>query len=429
MSNYKFETLQLHVGQEQPDPATDARAVPIYQTTSYVFRNSRHAADRFGLADPGNIYGRLTNSTQDVLEKRVAALEGGTAALAVASGAAAITYTIEALAANGGHIVAQKTIYGGSFNLLEHTLPQYGVETTFVDAHNLAEVEGAIKENTRAIYLETLGNPNSDIPDIDAIAKIAHRHGLPLVIDNTFGTPYWIRPIEHGADIVVHSATKFLGGHGTTLGGVIVEAGKFDWKASGKYPGIAAPNPSYHGVSFYDVVGPAAFVTYIRAILLRDTGASISPFNAFLLLQGVETLSLRLDRHAENTAKVVEYLRNHPLVEKVNHPSLPDHPDHAVYQRYFPNGGASIFTFEIKGGQKEAWAFIDHLQIFSLLANVADVKSLVIHPASTTHSQLSAEELEDQGIRPNTIRLSIGTEHIDDILADLEAGFDAVRKL
>ena len=429
MSNYKFETLQLHVGQEQPDPATDARAVPIYQTTSYVFRNSRHAADRFGLADPGNIYGRLTNSTQDVLEKRVAALEGGTAALAVASGAAAITYTIEALAANGGHIVAQKTIYGGSFNLLEHTLPQYGVETTFVDAHNLAEVEGAIKENTRAIYLETLGNPNSDIPDIDAIAKIAHSHGLPLVIDNTFGTPYWIRPIEHGADIVVHSATKFLGGHGTTLGGVIVEAGKFDWKASGKYPGIAAPNPSYHGVSFYDVVGPAAFVTYIRAILLRDTGASISPFNAFLLLQGVETLSLRLDRHAENTAKVVEYLRNHPLVEKVNHPSLPDHPDHAVYQRYFPNGGASIFTFEIKGGQKEAWAFIDHLQIFSLLANVADVKSLVIHPASTTHSQLSAEELEDQGIRPNTIRLSIGTEHIDDILADLEAGFDAVRKL
>ena len=427
MSNYRFETLQLHVGQEQPDPATDARAVPIYQTTSYVFRNSKHAADRFGLADPGNIYGRLTNSTQDVLEKRVAALEGGSAALAVASGAAAITYTIEALAANGGHIVAQKTIYGGSFNLLEHTLPQYGVETTFVDAHNLAEVEGAIKENTRAIYLETLGNPNSDIPDIDAIAKIAHAHGLPLVIDNTFGTPYWIRPIEHGADIVVHSATKFLGGHGTTLGGVIVESGKFDWKASGKYPNIAAPNPSYHGVSFYDVVGPAAFVTYIRAILLRDTGASISPFNAFLLLQGVETLSLRLDRHAENTKKVVEYLANHPLVEKVNHPSLPDHPDHEVYKRYFPNGGASIFTFEIKGGQKEAWTFIDNLTIFSLLANVADVKSLVIHPASTTHSQLSAEELEDQGIRPNTIRLSIGTEHIDDIIADLEAGFEAVK--
>ena len=427
MSQYKFETLQLHVGQEQPDPATDARAVPIYQTTSYVFRNSQHAADRFGLADAGNIYGRLTNSTQDVFEKRVAALEGGSAALAVASGAAAITYTIEALAANGGHIVAQKTIYGGSFNLLEHTLPQYGVETTFVDAHNLQEVEGAIKENTRAIYLETLGNPNSDIPDIDAIAAIAHRHGLPLVIDNTFGTPYWIRPIEHGADIVVHSATKFLGGHGTTLGGVIVEAGRFDWKASGKYPGIAAPNPSYHGVSFYDAVGPAAFVTYIRAILLRDTGASISPFNAFLLLQGVETLSLRLDRHAENTKKVVEYLQNHPLVEKVNHPSLPDHPDHAVYRRYFPNGGASIFTFEIKGGQKEAWAFIDHLEIFSLLANVADVKSLVIHPASTTHSQLSEEELLDQGIRPNTIRLSIGTEHIDDIIGDLEKGFAALK--
>ena len=427
MSQYKFETLQLHVGQEQPDPATDARAVPIYQTTSYVFRNSQHAADRFGLADAGNIYGRLTNSTQDVLEKRVAALEGGSAALAVASGAAAITYTIEALAANGGHIVAQKTIYGGSFNLLAHTLPQYGVETTFVDAHNLQEVEGAIKENTRAIYLETLGNPNSDIPDIDAIAAIAHRHGLPLVIDNTFGTPYWIRPIEHGADIVVHSATKFLGGHGTTLGGVIVEAGKFDWKASGKYPGIAAPNPSYHGVSFYDAVGPAAFVTYIRAILLRDTGASISPFNAFLLLQGVETLSLRLDRHAENTKKVVEYLQNHPLVEKVNHPSLPDHPDHAVYRRYFPNGGTSIFTFEIKGGQKEAWAFIDHLEIFSLLANVADVKSLVIHPASTTHSQLSEEELLDQGIRPNTIRLSIGTEHIDDIIGDLEKGFAALK--
>ena len=427
--SYKFETLQLHVGQEQPDPATDARAVPIYQTTSYVFRNSQHAADRFGLADPGNIYGRLTNSTQDVLEKRVAALEGGSAALAVASGAAAITYTIEALAANGGHIVAQKTIYGGSFNLLEHTLPQYGVETTFVDAHNLQEVEGAIKENTRAIYLETLGNPNSDIPDIDAIAAIAHRHGLPLVIDNTFGTPYWIRPIEHGADIVVHSATKFLGGHGTTLGGVIVESGKFDWKASGKYPNIAAPNPSYHGVSFYDAVGPAAFVTFIRAILLRDTGASISPFNAFLLLQGVETLSLRLDRHGENTAKVVEYLRNHPLVEKVNHPSLPDHPDHAVYQRYFPNGGASIFTFEIKGGQKEAWTFIDHLEIFSLLANVADVKSLVIHPASTTHSQLSEEELQDQGIKQNTIRLSIGTEHIDDIIADLEKGFKAVSSL
>ena len=429
MSNYRFETLQLHVGQEQADPATDARAVPIYQTTSYVFHNSQHAADRFGLADAGNIYGRLTNSTQDVLEKRVAALEGGSAALAVSSGAAAITYTIEALAANGGHIVAQKTIYGGSFNLLSHTLPQYGIETTFVNAHDPAEVEGAIRENTRAIYLETLGNPNSDIPDIDAIAEIAHRHGLPLVIDNTFGTPYWIRPIEHGADIVVHSATKFLGGHGTTLGGIIVESGKFNWKESGKYPNIADANPSYHGVSFYDAVGPAAFVTYIRAILLRDTGACISPFNAFLLLQGVETLSLRLDRHAENTKKVIDFLQNHPLVKKVNHPSVPDHPDHAVYQRYFPNGGASIFTFEIKGGQKEAWAFIDHLEIFSLLANVADVKSLVIHPASTTHSQLSEEELLDQGIRPNTIRLSIGTEHIDDIIADLQKGFRAVRDL
>ena len=429
MSNYRFETLQLHVGQEQADPATDARAVPIYQTTSYVFHNSKHAADRFGLADAGNIYGRLTNSTQDVLEKRVAALEGGSAALAVSSGAAAITYTIEALAANGGHIVAQKTIYGGIFNLLSHTLPQYGIETTFVNAHDPAEVEGAIRENTRAIYLETLGNPNSDIPDIDAIAEIAHRHGLPLVIDNTFGTPYWIRPIEHGADIVVHSATKFLGGHGTTLGGIIVESGKFNWKESGKYPNIADANPSYHGVSFYDAVGPAAFVTYIRAILLRDTGACISPFNAFLLLQGVETLSLRLDRHAENTKKVIDFLQNHPLVEKVNHPSVPDHPDHAVYQRYFPNGGASIFTFEIRGGQKEAWAFIDHLEIFSLLANVADVKSLVIHPASTTHSQLSEEELLDQGIRPNTIRLSIGTEHADDIIEDLEKGFKAVRDL
>ena len=426
MSNYKFETLQLHVGQEEADPATDARAVPIYQTTSYVFHNSQHAADRFGLADAGNIYGRLTNSTQDVLEKRLAALEGGSAALALASGAAAITYTVQALAANGGHIVAQKTIYGGSFNLLEHTLPQYGIQTTFVDAHNLAEVEGAIQENTRAIYLETLGNPNSDIPDIDAISEIAHKHGLPVVVDNTFGTPYLIRPFEHGADIVVHSATKFIGGHGTTLGGIIVEAGKFDWKASGKYPNIADPNPSYHGVSFYDAVGPAAFVTYIRAILLRDTGACISPFNAFLLLQGVETLSLRLDRHAENTKKVVEYLVNHPLVENVNHPSLPEHPDHALYERYFPNGGASIFTFEIKGGQEEAWKFIDNLKIFSLLANVADVKSLVIHPASTTHSQLSEEELLDQGIKPNTIRLSIGTEHIDDIISDLENGFAAI---
>ena len=427
MSDYRFETLQLHVGQEQPDPATDARAVPIYQTTSYVFRNSQHAADRFGLADAGNIYGRLTNSTQDVLEKRLAALEGGSAALALASGAAAITYTIEALAANGGHIVAQKTIYGGSYNLLAHTLPQYGIETTFVDAHNLAEVEGAIKDNTRAIYIETLGNPNSDIPDIDAIAEIAHKHGLPVVVDNTFGTPYLIRPFEHGADIVVHSATKFIGGHGTTLGGIIIESGKFDWSASGKYPNIAAPNPSYHGVSFYDVVGPAAFVTYIRAILLRDTGATISPFNAFLLLQGVETLSLRLERHAENTKKVVDFLSKHPQVAKVNHPSLPDHPDHALYEKYFPNGGASIFTFEIKGGKDAAWKFIDNLSIFSLLANVADVKSLVIHPASTTHSQLTDEELLDQGITQGTIRLSIGTEHIDDILADLRKGFDAVR--
>lgn len=427
MSNYKFETLQLHVGQETADPATDSRAVPIYQTTSYVFHNSQHAADRFGLADAGNIYGRLTNSTQDVLEKRVAALEGGSAALALASGAAAISYTIEALAANGGHIVSQKTIYGGSYNLLAHTLPQYGISTTFVDAHNLKEVEGAIQENTRAIYLETLGNPNSDIPDIDAIAEIAHKHGLPLVIDNTFGTPYLIRPIEHGADIVVHSATKFLGGHGTTLGGIIVESGKFNWKASGKYPNIASPNPSYHGVSFYDAVGPAAFVTYIRAILLRDTGATISPFNAFLLLQGVETLSLRLDRHAENTKKVVEFLSKHPQVQKVNHPSLPDHPDHALYQKYFPNGGASIFTFEIKGGKEAAWKFIDNLKIFSLLANVADVKSLVIHPASTTHSQLNDEELADQGITQSTIRLSIGTEHNDDIIADLEAGFKAAK--
>ena len=427
MSTYKFETLQLHVGQEQADPATDSRAVPIYQTTSYVFHNSKHAADRFGLADAGNIYGRLTNSTQEVLEKRIAALEGGSAALAVASGAAAISYTIEALAANGGHIVAQKTIYGGTFNLLEHTLTQYGIRTTFVNIHNPEEVEAAITDDTRAVFLETLGNPNSDIPDIDAVAEIAHRHGIPVVIDNTFGTPYLIRPIEHGADIVVHSATKFIGGHGTTLGGIVVESGKFNWAASGKYPNIAAPNPSYHGVSFYDAVGPAAFVTYIRAILLRDTGAAISPFNAFLLLQGVETLSLRLERHAENTKKVVEFLAHHPQVERVNHPSLKDHPDHALYERYFPNGGGSIFTFDIKGGQEEAWKFIDSLEIFSLLANVADVKSLVIHPASTTHSQLSGEELSDQGIRPNTIRLSIGTEHIDDILADLTKGFEALK--
>ena len=425
--SYKFETLQLHVGQEQADPASDSRAVPIYQTTSYVFHNSQHAADRFGLADAGNIYGRLTNSTQDVLEKRIAALEGGSAALALASGAAAITYTIEALAANGGHIVAQKTIYGGSYNLLSHTLPQYGISTTFVDAHDLNEVEAAIQENTRAIYLETLGNPNSDIPDIEAIAAIAHKHGLSVVVDNTFGTPFLIRPIEYGADIVVHSATKFIGGHGTTLGGIIVESGKFNWKESGNYPQIAAPNPSYHGVSFYDAVGPAAFVTYIRAILLRDTGAAISPFNAFLLLQGTETLSLRLERHIENTKKVVEYLSKHPLVEKVNHPSLPDHPDNALYRKYFPNGGGSIFTFNIKGGREQAWKFIDNLKIFSLLANVADVKSLVIHPASTTHSQLSAEELNEQGIFENTIRLSIGTEHIDDIIEDLENAFRSVE--
>ena len=428
MSNYKFETLQLHVGQEQADPASDARAVPIYQTTSYVFHNSQHAADRFGLADPGNIYGRLTNSTQDVLEKRVAALEGGVAGLALASGAAAITYTIQALARQGDHVVAQKTIYGGSFNLLEHTLPQYGIETSFVDVHDLEELAGAIRPNTKAVFIETLGNPNSDIPDIDAIAEIAHAHQIPVVIDNTFGTPYLIRPIEHGADIVVHSATKFLGGHGTTLGGIIVDSGKFDWQANAdRYPQIAKANPSYHGISFAEAVGPAAFVTYVRAILLRDTGAAISPFNAFLLLQGVETLSLRLDRHAENTKKVVEYLAAHPLVEKVNHPSLPEHPQHALYEKYFPQGGASIFTFDIKGGKEEAWAFIDHLEIFSLLANVADVKSLVIHPASTTHSQLSEEELEDQDIHPNTIRLSIGTEHIDDIIADLEKGFAAIQ--
>ena len=426
MGNYKFETLQLHVGQEKADPVTDARAVPIYATTSYVFHNSQHAADRFGLRDAGNIYGRLTNSTQDVFEQRIAALEGGVAALAVASGAAAITYAIEALAQSGDHIVAQKTVYGGTFNLLEHTLVQFGIETTFVNAHDLKELEAAILPNTKAVYLETLGNPNSDIPDIDAIAEIAHKHGIPVVVDNTFGTPYLIRPIEHGADIVVHSATKFIGGHGTTLGGVIVDSGKFDWKASGKYAPIAAPNPSYHGVSFVDAAGPAAFVTYIRAILLRDQGAAISPFAAFLLLQGTETLSLRLERHAENTKKVIEYLRNHPKVAKVNHPSLPDHPDHALYERYFPNGGGSIFTFEIKGGQEEAYRFIDNLEIFSLLANVADVKSLVIHPATTTHSQLSEEELADQGITPSTIRLSIGTEHIDDIIADLEKGFAAV---
>ena len=423
-----FETLQLHVGQEEADPATGARAVPIYQTTSYVFNNSAHAAARFGLTDAGNIYGRLTNPTEDVLEKRIAALEGGVAGLAVASGAAAISYTIQALAQNGGHVVAQKTIYGGSYNLLEHTLPNFGITATFVDAHNLKEIEDAIQENTRLVYLETLGNPNSDIPDLDAIAEIAHKHGLPVVVDNTFGTPYLIRPLEHGADIVVHSATKFIGGHGTSLGGIIVDGGKFDWAASGNYPAIAAPNPSYHGISFVDAAGPAAFVTYVRAILLRDTGATISPFNAFLLLQGVETLSLRVERHAENTKKIVEYLANHPQVEKVNHPSLPDHPDHALYQKYFPNGGASIFTFQIKGGVKEVHAFIDHLKIFSLLANVADVKSLVIHPATTTHSQLSEQELLDQGIYQNTIRLSIGTENADDLIADLEQAFQAVKE-
>lgn len=426
-NNYKFETLQLHVGQEQPDPASDARAVPIYATTSYVFHNSQHAADRFGLADPGNIYGRLTNSTQGVFEDRIAALEGGVAGLAVASGAAAITYTIQALAQKGEHIVAQKTIYGGSVNLLEHTLPLYGIESTLVDVHKLDEVEAAIQENTKALYIETLGNPNSDIPDIEALAEIAHKHGLPLVIDNTFGTPYLVRPIEHGADIVVHSATKFIGGHGTTLGGVIVDGGTFDWAASGRYPWISEPNPSYHGVKFTEAAGAAAFATYIRAILLRDTGATISPFAAFLLLQGTETLSLRIERHVENTKKVIEYLLNNPKVEKVNHPSLPDHPDHALYERYFPNGGASIFTFRIKGGRKEAFEFIDNLEIFSLLANVADVKSLVIHPATTTHSQMTPEELEDAGIHENTIRLSIGTEHIDDIIADLEKGFAAVK--
>ena len=429
MSDYKFETLQLHVGQENPDPATDARAVPIYATTSYVFHDCEHAAARFGLADAGNIYSRLTNSTQDVLEQRVAALEGGVAALALASGAAAITYTLEALGLNGGHFVVQKTIYGGSYNLLAHTLPNFGITATFVNIHKLAEVEAAIKDNTRAIYIETLGNPNSDIPDIDAIAELAHRHGLPLVVDNTFGTPYLIRPIEHGADIVVHSATKFLGGHGTTLGGIIVDSGRFDWAASGKYPAIAEANPSYHGISFVKAAGPAAFVTYIRAILLRDMGATISPFAAFLLLQGIETLSLRLERHAENTGKVVEFLSNHPQVEKVNHPSLPEHPDHELYQKYFPHGGGSIFTFEIRGGVKAAHRFIDSLQIFSLLANVADVKSLVIHPATTTHSQLSEEELSEQDIKPNTIRLSIGTEHIDDIIADLQRGFDAVKEV
>lgn len=425
--NYKFETLQLHVGQEQPDPTTDARAVPIYATTSYVFRNSEHAAARFNLTDNGNIYGRLTNSTQDVFEKRIAALEGGVAALALASGAAAITYTLQALGQNGGHFVVQKTIYGGSYNLLAHTLPNFNITATFVNIHNLNEVESAIQDNTRAIYIETLGNPNSDIPNIDALSKLAHKHGLPLVVDNTFATPYLLRPIEHGADIIVHSATKFIGGHGTTLGGVIVDSGKFDWSSSDKYSAITDPNTSYHGISFVQAAGAAAFVTYVRAILLRDTGASISPFSAFLLLQGIETLSLRMERHAENTKKVIDFLLKHPKVEKINHPSLQNHPNHKLYLKYFPNGGASIFTFDIKGGQKEAYAFIDNLKIFSLLANVADVKSLVIHPATTTHSQLTEKKLADQGIKQNTIRLSIGTEHIDDIIEDLERGFSAIK--
>ena len=426
MSKAHFETLQIHAGQETPDPASGARAVPIYATTSYVFHDSQHAADRFALKDAGNIYGRLTNSTQGAFEERIAALEGGSAALAVASGAAAITYTIQALATKGEHIVAQRTIYGGSANLLANTLPLYGIETTLVDIHNLKEVEEAIQENTKAIYIETLGNPNSDIPDIDALAELAHRHNLPLVIDNTFATPYLLRPIEHGADVVVHSATKFIGGHGTTLGGVIVDSGKFDWAKNGRYPWLSEPNPSYHGVRFTEAAGPAAFVTYIRAILLRDTGACISPFAAFLLLQGTETLSLRIERHVENTLKVVEYLKNHPKVKNVNHPSLEDHPDHELYQKYFPEGGASIFTFDIEGGKDEAFRFIDHLKLFSLLANVADVKSLVIHPATTTHSQLSEAELEEAGIRSSTIRLSIGTEHIDDIIKDFDEGFAAV---
>lgn len=423
---YKFETLQLHIGQETADSATGARAVPIYATTSYVFNNCEHAAMRFGLSDAGNIYGRLTNSTQEVLEKRIAALEGGVGALALASGAAAISYVLEALGQNGGHFVAQKTIYGGSYNLLAHTLPGFGISTSFVDIHDLSQVEAAIQDNTRAIYIETLGNPNSDIPDIDALAALAHSYGLPLVVDNTFGTPFFVRPIEHGADIVIHSATKFLGGHGTTLGGIIVDGGNFNWALSGKYPAIAEANPSYHGISFVDAAGKTAFITYVRAVILRDTGACISPFAAFLLLQGIETLSLRMERHAENTKKVVEFLNDHPLVEKVNHPSLKDHPEHELYERYFPNGGASIFTFEIKGGKEQAYAFIDNLKIFSLLANVADVKSLVIHPATTTHSQLSAEQLEEQGIYQNTIRLSVGTEHIDDIINDLRRGFDAL---
>ena len=426
MANYKFETLQLHVGQESPDPATDARAVPIYQTTSYVFCNSDHAQARFGLADAGNIYGRLTNSTQDVFEQRLAALEGGVAGLATASGAAAISYVFQALASAGDHIVAAKTIYGGTYNYLAHTFPHSGVTTTFVDPDDVQNFEDAIQDNTKAIFIETLGNPNSNIIDIKAVSEIAHKHNIPLVVDDTFTTPYLLRPIELGADIIASSATKFIGGHGTTLGGIIVDSGKFDWKASGKFPQIADPNPSYHGISFVDAVGPAEFVTYIRAIILRDTGATISPFNAFLLLQGTETLSLRVERHVENAKKVIEYLNNHPLVEKVNHPSL-DPKYQALYNEYFPNGAGSIFTFEIKGGEAEAKKFIDSLQIFSILANVADVKSLVIHPATTTHSQLSSEELAEQNIKPNTIRLSIGTEHIDDILADLAQAFEQIK--
>lgn len=427
MPGHKFETIQIHAGQEKPDPASGARAVPIYQTTSYVFDSSAHAAARFALSDVGNIYGRLTNSTQEVLEKRVAALEGGAAALALASGAAAITYTLQALAGQGDHVVAQNTIYGGTYNLLEHTLPRFGITASFVNVHDLQAVEAAITPRTRVVFIETLGNPNSDIPDIDAIAAIAHRHGLPLVIDNTFATPYLLRPIEHGADIVVHSATKFMGGHGTSLGGIIVDSGNYNWQASGRYPEISEPNASYHGVSFVQTAGKAAFAAYVRAILLRDMGACISPFNAFLLLMGIETLSLRVQRHAENTEKVVKFLASHPQVAKVNHPSLPTHPNHKLYNRYFPHGGASIFTFEIKGGQKEAHKFIDALELFSLLANVADVKSLVIHPATTTHAQLTEKELAEQGIRPTTIRLSIGTEHIDDLLADLARGLDAAR--
>lgn len=426
--NLKFETLQLHVGQEQPDPVTDSRAVPIYQTSSYVFRNCDHAAARFGLSDAGNIYGRLTNPTEDVFEERIAALEGGVAALAVASGAAAIAYTFQNLAHAGDHIVAAKNIYGGTYNLLAHTLPEYGITATFVDPFNYEEVEAAIKENTKAIHIETLGNPNSDVVDIEKLAGIAHAHKIPLVVDNTFATPYLVRPIEYGADIVVHSATKFIGGHGTTIGGVIVDSGKFDWEASGKFPSLTEPNPSYHGISFTKAVGPAAFVTKVRAILLRDTGATLSPFHAFFFLQGLETLSLRVERHTENALKVVEYLKNHPQVEKVNHPSVSDDPQQQeLYKKYFPNGGGSIFTFEIKGDAQKAKDFIDHLELFSLLANVADVKSLVIHPASTTHSQLNEEELADQGIRPNTIRLSIGTEHIDDIIEDLDEAFKAVK--